>query len=410
MGVSMNRETKIGLTVILSLLGILAAVLVHRLTRHSESAELAAAEERGGEKEREKEKDKDAPRVLGEVIEKEKMHRWTSSKPALLEPASPSATEKHRWPDLAMKEHSASGDDVQPSAPAVVQPASGIGDAPASDREERHRDRADHGMGPAVGSVANDPPAIRCEQPSAAEGPQRGAGVPGFGPGPNRLRQEFPAPPGAVAIAPPMGSTMVPPPASPGAFPIAPPGASPFPQNPQFAYPQHVENAPREDGTYEVQPSDSYWTISEKLYGSGAYFRALAEHNRSKVARADRLAPGLTISTPPVAQLEQSFPDLCPKPARRETVRNRAAATATMASYHGTGRGYVVQEGDTLFTIARNELGKASRWAEIYELNRESLGKDFNYLTPGMQLAMPAKEGRDATDRTARRTDAAYPR
>ena len=36
-------------------------------------------------------------------------------------------------------------------------------------------------------------------------------------------------------------------------------------------------------------------------------------------------------------------------------------------------------EGDTLFNIARYELGKASRWVEIYEFNRDLLGKDFNY-------------------------------
>ena len=54
-----------------------------------------------------------------------------------------------------------------------------------------------------------------------------------------------------------------------------------------------------------------------------------------------------------------------------------------------SGRSYTVAEGDTLFNIARYELGKASRWVEIYELNRDVLGKDFNYLTPGMKLVLP---------------------
>jgi len=49
-----------------------------------------------------------------------------------------------------------------------------------------------------------------------------------------------------------------------------------------------------------------------------------------------------------------------------------------------------VAEGDTLFDIARNELGKASRWAEIYALNREQLGEDFDHLAPGTQLILPA--------------------
>jgi hypothetical protein len=39
--------------------------------------------------------------------------------------------------------------------------------------------------------------------------------------------------------------------------------------------------------------------------------------------------------------------------------------------------------------------GKASHWAEIYELNRDLLGKDFSHLAPGTQLAMPGGEKSD---------------
>ncbi len=52
-------------------------------------------------------------------------------------------------------------------------------------------------------------------------------------------------------------------------------------------------------------------------------------------------------------------------------------------------------EGDTLFNIARYELGKASRWVEIYELNRDVLGKDFNELRPGMRLVLPETDRPD---------------
>ena len=127
-----------------------------------------------------------------------------------------------------------------------------------------------------------------------------------------------------------------------------------------------VPSPVRSDGQYEVQPNDSYWTISEHIYGSGAYFRALAEANRGKEARPDRLTPGLLISTPPVAQLEKDYPDFCPRDNRRETLRNRAAGAASMAAYAAQGRTYTVQEGDTLSSIAHYELGKITRWADIY--------------------------------------------
>ena len=153
----------------------------------------------------------------------------------------------------------------------------------------------------------------------------------------------------------------------------------------------------RNDGKYEVQPNDSYWTISEQVYGSGAYFKALAEHNRSKGKSEDQLQPGDLILAPAVAELEKSYPDLCPKASRREAVQSQSQNRASTVSTRRSGRTYTVAEGDTLFNIARYELGKASRWVEIYELNRDVLGKDFNYLTPGTQLAMPGGEKSDVT-------------
>jgi nucleoid-associated protein YgaU len=57
-----------------------------------------------------------------------------------------------------------------------------------------------------------------------------------------------------------------------------------------------------------------------------------------------------------------------------------------------------------LFNIARYELGKASRWAEIYELNRDVLGKDFNYLAPGTQLTLPDGEKSDVIAQPPRDT------
>jgi nucleoid-associated protein YgaU len=146
----------------------------------------------------------------------------------------------------------------------------------------------------------------------------------------------------------------------------------------------------RDDGTYEIQPLDSYWTISETLYGTGAYFKALAEHNRGKGRREESLKIGESISAPPVEELQQKYPDLCPQPRHHETLA-RQAQPVNMRQAPAGGRKYTVTEGDTLFDIARYELGKASRWVEIYEMNREVLGKDIDYLIPGTELALPGE-------------------
>ncbi|HOP75928.1 MAG TPA: hypothetical protein PLD05_00480 [Thermogutta sp.] len=58
---------------------------------------------------------------------------------------------------------------------------------------------------------------------------------------------------------------------------------------------------------------------------------------------------------------------------------------------------HTVQEGETLFDIARQRLGKASRWVDIYQLNRGQLGERLEYFRPGLILRLPA----DATHSTA---------
>ncbi|GAB6185925.1 LysM peptidoglycan-binding domain-containing protein [Thermopirellula anaerolimosa] len=57
-----------------------------------------------------------------------------------------------------------------------------------------------------------------------------------------------------------------------------------------------------------------------------------------------------------------------------------------------SGRTYTVQEGETLFDIARRQLGRASRWVEIYELNRGRLGKQMEGFRPGITLILPQAE------------------
>ncbi|HEY2892727.1 MAG TPA: LysM peptidoglycan-binding domain-containing protein, partial [Pirellulales bacterium] len=142
-------------------------------------------------------------------------------------------------------------------------------------------------------------------------------------------------------------------------------------------------------GKYVIQPNDSLWIISEKVYGTGGYFKALYEFNRRRLPHADRLVVGTQLEVPPIATLENNYPALCPKQRKSAVVKTRAVQASTRARRGSDA--YIVAEGDTLFDIARYELGKASRWAEIYELNREVLGDDHDHLAPGTELVMPAR-------------------
>ncbi|MGE5552824.1 MAG: LysM peptidoglycan-binding domain-containing protein [Betaproteobacteria bacterium] len=50
----------------------------------------------------------------------------------------------------------------------------------------------------------------------------------------------------------------------------------------------------------------------------------------------------------------------------------------------------VVKPGDSLYTIAKAQLGSGSKWRTIYDANKATIGPDPNKLTVGMKLVMPA--------------------
>jgi nucleoid-associated protein YgaU len=50
---------------------------------------------------------------------------------------------------------------------------------------------------------------------------------------------------------------------------------------------------------------------------------------------------------------------------------------------------YVVKSGDSLSKIAKELLGDASRWPEIYELNKDVIGDNPNLIKPGQEFKIP---------------------
>ena len=65
-------------------------------------------------------------------------------------------------------------------------------------------------------------------------------------------------------------------------------------------------------------------------------------------------------------------------------VGKEAAAKATTAT-----KTHTVEKGENLSVIAEQELGSQSRWKEIYELNKELIGKDPDLIHPGQVLKVP---------------------
>jgi LysM repeat protein len=134
---------------------------------------------------------------------------------------------------------------------------------------------------------------------------------------------------------------------------------------------------------YTIVEGDDYWSISSRMYGTGSYFRALQVWLRDHHGNADPLKVGTAVPVPPVAELRATYPQLCPAmdDSRQVEVAPPADAVPVL---------YTVKPGDTLLNIAREELGRASRWSEIYQLNREAIDAASGRIEPGTQLKLPA--------------------
>jgi nucleoid-associated protein YgaU len=65
-----------------------------------------------------------------------------------------------------------------------------------------------------------------------------------------------------------------------------------------------------------------------------------------------------------------------------------AAAGSGQQAQAGAGRTYTVKSGDTLSKIARDHLGNANAYMQIFEANRDQLS-DPDKIKPGQVLRLP---------------------
>jgi len=120
-------------------------------------------------------------------------------------------------------------------------------------------------------------------------------------------------------------------------------------------------------------------SLAQKYYGDKKFARFLREANKD-VSDPDRLAAGLTIRIPPSppANAMAQGPNAANSP-------NSAGQVVTT----GGKRTYKVQPGDSFYRIAKNHLGNANRWKEVYDLNKSLVNNDPTLLKPGQMVILP---------------------
>lgn len=169
--------------------------------------------------------------------------------------------------------------------------------------------------------------------------------------------------------------------------------------------------------TYVSVAGDTPASIAERLYGDARYAAALMAYNGVEIAPAVAVNAGGEVLVPQLVDLRRAFGRLIPESANAAadglavdgSAANRdvpriASVPSGVGLADEPSRGvedaparrdavatriYVVGRGETVYDIARKELGRVSRWRDIVELNGEQLGGDVDAVSPGMKLRLP---------------------
>lgn len=120
---------------------------------------------------------------------------------------------------------------------------------------------------------------------------------------------------------------------------------------------------------HRVQAGDTIASLARQYYGSAQFAEFLISRNKH-LADPTRLRVGEIVN-------------IVPRPTDGKPSAVGPATTAT--------REYRVKSGDSFYRIARDVLGDATRWNELFLMNKKLVGNDPTKLQIGQVIALPPK-------------------
>lgn len=156
-----------------------------------------------------------------------------------------------------------------------------------------------------------------------------------------------------------------------------------------------------------MQEGDTYPSLAMMFYGDARYTGFLMRSNPQ--VTGGKLQPGQIVKIPPMpgqptasraalppSVASQPTPGLASPSTPANTTAAPSGAAATPSAPLGQGsqvaaatRSYRVREGDSFYGIARDMLGDATRWQEVFEMNRDAVKGDPKRLRTGQTIRLP---------------------
>lgn len=141
---------------------------------------------------------------------------------------------------------------------------------------------------------------------------------------------------------------------------------------------------------YTWKEGDNWRRLANDYYGDWRCAEVLKRNNEGRMD----VQPGETVFVPVFADDRAYSAAPAPEPAKDDTAaqsgkkKSDKGAVAAKAEPKSGGKLHVVKAGESLWKIAKAELGDGNRWKEIYEANREVLSSP-EAIQKGMRLRIP---------------------
>ncbi len=126
--------------------------------------------------------------------------------------------------------------------------------------------------------------------------------------------------------------------------------------------------------THTVKPNDTLSTLAKRYYGEESKWILIYEAN--KLSNQNSLQVGQKLTIPGPRDIAVA--------SQKQVVKVSTAKSRKTSS----GRAHRVQQGDTLYKLARTYYGDESQWKRIYNANSDVFG-DKEEMEPGDVLIIP---------------------
>ncbi|MFQ5414450.1 MAG: LysM peptidoglycan-binding domain-containing protein [Phycisphaerae bacterium] len=146
---------------------------------------------------------------------------------------------------------------------------------------------------------------------------------------------------------------------------------------------------------HRVQPGETLRTLAVTYYGDARFESLLRRHNRS-ITDPNRLRAGSVVRIPAAPSSDAAARSARRSPALVGTrdARRKESAAPNGSKIRTPPRTYRVKPGDSFYSIARDVLGDAGLWNELFELNKALVHGDAKLLQIGQVISLPPKSVR----------------